>query len=90
MFKFFMENDLISSYQSGYKPECLSFKHFLSTAHKICKSFDCANDIRCVFLDNSKAFDKNRLNGVVFKLKQNGVSGSLRMILLDYLDERKE
>ena len=85
-----MENDLISSNQSGYKPECLSFKLFLSTAHEIYKSFDCVYDIRCVFLDNSKAFDKIRLNGVVLKLKQNGVSGNLRIILLDYLDERKE
>ena len=91
MLKFFMEKDLISSNQSGYKPECLSFKHFLSATHEVYKSFDCVQDIRCcVFLDNLKAFDQIRLNGVVFKLKQNGVFDNLCMILLDYLHERKE
>ena len=42
------------------------------------------------FFDDSKAFDKFHVNGVVLKLKKNGISGNLRMILQDCLYERKE
>ena len=40
MFKFFMENDLISSNQSVFKPEDSFIDQKLSRAHEICKSFD--------------------------------------------------
>ena len=42
------------------------------------------------FLDISKAFDKVWHDGLVFKLKQNGVSGSLLKLLSNYLTERKQ
>ena len=34
-------------------------------------------EVRAVFLDISKAFDKVWHDGLIFKLKQNGISGSL-------------
>ena len=46
-------------------------------------------EIRGVFLDISKAFDKVRHEGLVFKLKQNGISGNLLNIFEDFLRNRK-
>ena len=43
------------------------------------KSFDCdpPKEVRAIFLDISKAFDKVWYEGLIFKLKQNGVEGEI-------------
>ena len=41
------------------------------------------------FLDIFKAFDKVWHDGLIFKLKQNGISGSLFKLLANYLNNRK-
>ena len=41
------------------------------------KSIDDGYEVRGVFLDISKAFDKVWHNGLIYKLKQNRVSGEL-------------
>ena len=47
-------------------------------------------EIRSVFLDISKAFDKVWGKGLVFKLKQNGISGSFLNSLEDFPINRKQ
>ena len=47
-------------------------------------------EVRAVFLDISKAFDKVWHEGLIFKLKQNGISGKLLKIFEDYLYNRKQ
>ena len=47
-------------------------------------------EIRAVFLDISKAFDKVWHDGLHFKLNQNGISGSLLKLFEDYLHDRKQ
>ena len=47
-------------------------------------------EVRHVFLDMSKAFDKVWHEGLLFKLKQNGISGSVLKLLPSYLNERKQ
>ena len=47
-------------------------------------------EIQGVFLDISKAFDKVWHEGLVFKLKQNGISGNLPNIFEDFLRNRKK
>ena len=47
-------------------------------------------EIRGVFFDISKAFDKVWHEGLVFKLKQNGISGNLLNIFEDFLRNRKQ
>ena len=42
------------------------------------------------FLDISKAFDKVWHDGLIFKLKQNGISGRLLSLLENYLQNRKQ
>ena len=90
MFRFFIENNLISSNQSGFKPGDSCINHLLSITHGICKSFDDGFEVRVVFLDISKAFDKVRHKGIIFKLKQNGISGKLLSVLSDFLKDRKQ
>ena len=58
MFKFFTENNLMSLNQSGFKPGDSLVNQLLSIAHQIFKSLDNGLEVRSVFLDMSKAFDK--------------------------------
>ena len=88
MFGFFIENDLISQHQSGFKPEDSCINHLLSITHEIYQSFDEGFDVRSVFLDISKAFDKVWHDGSIFKLKQNGISGNLLNMLSNFLRNR--
>ena len=47
-------------------------------------------EVRAVFLDISKAFDKVWHKGLSFILKQNGISGSLLNALNHYISNRKQ
>ena len=87
MFKFFTENNLISLHQSGVKP---GDNQLLSITHQIFKSLDNGHEVRSVFLDMSKAFDKVWHKGLIFKLKQNGISSNLLSTLTDFLTLRKQ
>ena len=90
LFEFFIANELISSNQSGFKPGDSCINQLLSITHKIYKSFGDGYEVRGVFLDISKAFDKVWHNGLIYKLKQNGVSGNLLNLIIDFLDARKQ
>ena len=53
-------------------------------------SFDDNYEVRGVFLDISKAFDKVWHEGIIHKLKRNGISGNLLSLLTDFLRNRKQ
>ena len=46
--------------------------------------------MRGVFLDISKSFDKVWHKGLIYKLKQNGISGKLLNLIIDFLSNRKQ
>ena len=90
MFRFFLENKLITPHRFGFKPGDSCIKQLLSITHEIYKFFDDGLEVRNVFLDISKPFDKIRHDGVIFKLEQNGISGDLLNISIDFLSNRKQ
>ena len=47
-------------------------------------------EVRGLFLDVSKAFDKVWHAGLIYKLRQNGICGDLINILNDFLSNRKQ
>ena len=61
----------------------------MSITHEIYKPFDEGYEVRCVFLNISKAFDKILHNGIIFKLPQNGMSGNLLKLLRNFLSEQR-
>ena len=90
MFSFLFEKNLISLNQSVFKPRDSSFNQLLSITHEIFQSFDEGFEVRSIFLDISKAFDKALHKGLIFKLSQNNISGNLLVILSDILSDRKQ
>ena len=90
IFGFFIEDDLISQHQSGFKLGGFCINQLLSITHEIYRSFDEGFDVCSVFLDISKAFDEVWHDGNIFKLKQNGISGNLSNMLSNFLRNRKQ
>ena len=83
----FLENNLISPNQSGFKPEDSCINQPLSITHKIYNSFDEGLEVRNIFLDIYKAFDKVWHEGLLFKLSRNGISGNLLDLLSRFLSD---
>ena len=90
MFSFFLANNLLAPNQSGFKPGGSCINQLLSITNEIYSSFDDGFEVRSVFLDISKAFDKVWHEGIIFKLQQNGISDDLLNILSDFLRNRKQ
>ena len=58
MFGFFVENDLISQHQSGFKPGDSCINKLLSITHEIYQLFDEGFDVCSVFLNNLRPLIK--------------------------------
>ena len=90
MFKFFTENNLILQNQSGFKPGDSCTNQLLSITHQIYKSFDDGHEVRSVFLDMPKFFEKIWHKDFIFKLRQYSISDNLLSILTNFLKLRKQ
>ena len=82
IFKYFIENDLTSQNQTGFKPGNSCISQLIPITHEIYQSFDDELEVRGVFLDISKAFHK--VWGLIYKLKQKGVKGNLLETLTNF------
>ena len=58
MFPCFIENKLIAANQSGFKPGDSCINQLIAITHELYQSFDVGYEVRGVFLDISKDFDK--------------------------------
>ena len=89
---FFTATNLITKNQSGFRSGDSTTNQLLTLVNEIHESFDNRNslEVRSVFLDISKAFDKVWHEGLIFKLKQNGVGGNVINLLGNYLSSRKQ
>ena len=81
MYPYLIDNNLISSHQSGFKGKDSCINQFLPSTHGIYKSFDEGFEVRGVFLDVSKAFDRVWHDDLIFKLQENDISGKLLLLL---------
>ena len=92
LYSYFSTNKLITKNQSGFRSGDSTTNQLIELVNVIHKSFDKRGsyEVRSVFLDISKAFDKVWHEGLIFKLKQNGLCGSLLTLIENYLDGRNQ
>ena len=89
MYDYFVEGGLLTARNSGFKKLDSTVNQLIHLCDSIYKGLDKYNDMCAVFLDVSKAFDKVYHRGLLFKLKQLGISGKLLGLLESYLENRK-
>ena len=90
LYNYFEKNKIFNANQSGFRIGDSCINQLISITHNIYKALD-ANpslEVRGVFLDISKAFDKVWHEGLIFKLKANGVEGKLLNLIKNFLSER--
>ena len=78
--------------QSGFRPGDSCINQLIAITHNIYTSFD-ANpslEMRGVFLDISKAFDRVWHDGLLYKLSCNGVGGNLYKLMKSFLSNRHQ
>ena len=80
-----LEEKLLNPNQSGFRPSDSCINQLLVITHEIFEAFDCnpSLEVRSVFLDISKAFDKVWHEGLLYKLKPMGISGRFQRIVLN-------
>ena len=84
--------DLLNPRQSGFRHGDSTIKQLLSITHTIFKALDCNPpcDVRSVYLDISKAFDRVWHDGLLYKLERCGISGQLLFLITSFLKDRKQ
>ena len=90
LFNCLLENNFFLSNQSGFKPGDSSINQILSITHEIYNSFDEGLELRSVFLDISKDFDKVWHKGLHFEFSQNAIYSNLLDLLSSFLSDRKQ
>ena len=83
--------NLLNSCQSDFRPNDSCINQLIST-HNIYRTFD-ANpslEVRGVFLDLSKAFDKVWHEGLLYKIKNNGINCNALQLIESFLHNRHQ
>ena len=85
-------NNLLNPNQSGFRPADSTINKLLSIVHTIFTAFDCnpTLDVRSVFFDISKAFDRVGHDGLIYKLQCCGIRDDLLKIIRSFLANRKQ
>jgi hypothetical protein len=81
---------LLTWRNSGYKPFDSTVNQLINIVHIIYEALDKGQDVCFISLDASSAFDRVWHEGLIFKLKQFGISGKLLDWFTSYLSERKQ
>ena len=85
------ENNLLSPKQSGFRPGDSTINQLLQITNEILVAFQYpTRETQAVFFDISKAFDKVWYEGLISKLKSNGIQEKLLNLIIGFLSNRQQ
>lgn len=90
LFNFFKDTFKKTLDQSGFLPGNSTVTQLVEIYNQFCKAVSEGKEIRVVFLDISKAFDRVWHAGLLHKLKGHGITGRLLRWLTSYLTDRQQ
>ena len=77
-------------FQSGFRPGDSTVMQLVYIVHENYKALEEGSEMRAVFLDISKAFDRVWHRGLIAKLRSIGAEGNLLNWFISYLSCRKQ
>lgn len=86
---FIIEKNILYKYQSGFQSGDSTTNQLVEIYNTIISNLDKGRDVRFVFCDISKAFDRVWHEGIIFKLRQYGISDQIINWVENYLLNRK-
>ena len=89
LFNHFRDNNLLSSLQSGFIPGDSTVNKLTYLYNTFCEALDGGKEVRAIFCDISKAFDRVWHAGLLYKLEAAGVTEVLAWFK-NYLSDRKQ
>ncbi|MEW8545280.1 MAG: reverse transcriptase family protein, partial [Candidatus Thiodiazotropha sp.] len=89
-FNYINENQLLTPFQSGFIPGDSTTYQLLHTYHTFCEAVDSGKEVRAVFCDISKAFDRVWHRGLLYKLSCLGLSSDILKWFSSYLSGRRQ
>ena len=81
---------MLSSFQSGFIPGDSTVNQLTYLYHTFCEALDSGKEVRAVFCDISKAFDRVWHAGLLYKLEAAGVTGEVLNWFKSYLSDRRQ
>ena len=90
VYNFLNENNILTKHQSGFRPNDLTVNQLAYMYHEFCKALDDKKDVRIIYGDISKAFDRVWHQGLLYKLQKVGIKGDLLHWFANYLTDRKQ
>ena len=90
LYNYMDENHFFNPNQSGFRQGDSCVHQLISITHNIYKSFDInpSQEVRGIFLDISKAFDRVWHKGLLYKIKNFGIDGKLFVLIQSFLSDR--
>ena len=90
IYNHFRDNNILTSFQSGFIPGDSTVNQLTYLYNTFCQALDSGKEVRVVFCDISKAFDRVWHAGLIHKLKAAGISSDLLSWSVSYLANRKQ
>ena len=90
VYNFLMDIGYLHIYQAGFGPGQSTTAQLTYMVHLIYEALECGKEVRAVFLDISKAFDKVWHEGLMWKLEYLGIRGRLLQWFASYLEDREK
>ena len=90
VFNFLRDSQFFTPSQSGFMPGDSTVNQLTYLYNNFCRALDDGLEIRVIFFDISKAFDKVWHRGLLLKLEQAGIQGNLLSWFSNYLQNRRQ
>ena len=87
---FLLKNILITKFQLGFRPSDFAVNQLISISNDFGKAIDDGKEIRIIFCDISKAFDRVWHKGLLYKLKSIGIDDTVLKWFESYLSNSRQ
>ena len=85
-----MDHGILITLQSGFISGDSTVNQLVDIYNSFCEALDEGKEVRAIFCDISKAFDRVWHKGLLYKLQTVGITGHLLQWFTDYLNNRKQ